>query len=137
VCIGKEDLSIKISDEGGGMTRGKMDSMFTFASTTLTDDDVVDEIFPTTLPGGGDMPTKKHVRGFGLPLSRIYARYFGGDLFIKTLEGHGVDAYLHLPVFGKGCENLSDAVAKSPGNVVSGESVEDMTWEVLLQKRAL
>ncbi len=35
--------------------------------------------------------------GFGLPLSRLHARYFGGDLRLVNLPGYGVDAYLSLP----------------------------------------
>lgn len=34
--------------------------------------------------------------GYGLPISRLYARYFGGDLQIISMEGYGTDAYLHL-----------------------------------------
>jgi len=34
--------------------------------------------------------------GFGLPLSRLYARYFGGDLKLFSLPGFGVDAFLTL-----------------------------------------
>ncbi|CAN0423398.1 unnamed protein product [Discosporangium mesarthrocarpum] len=32
----------------------------------------------------------------GLPLSRLYARYFGGSLKLRPMEGYGTDAYLHL-----------------------------------------
>jgi signal transduction histidine kinase len=39
--------------------------------------------------------------GFGLPLSRLYARYWGGDLTIQNMPGFGVDAYLTL-------KNLAD-----------------------------
>ena len=35
--------------------------------------------------------------GYGLPISRAYARFFGGDLQIMSVEGHGTDAYVHLP----------------------------------------
>lgn len=34
--------------------------------------------------------------GFGLPLSRLYARYFGGDLKLISMPGYGVDAFLTL-----------------------------------------
>jgi len=52
--------------------------------------------------------------GVGLPLSRLYARYFGGDLDLKSLEGFGTDAYIHLSRLGRNCENLPDVVKKSP-----------------------
>lgn len=28
--------------------------------------------------------------GYGLPISRLYARYFGGDLQIISMEGYGM-----------------------------------------------
>ncbi|KAG1364880.1 hypothetical protein G6F60_013676 [Rhizopus arrhizus] len=34
--------------------------------------------------------------GYGLPISRLYARYFGGDLKLISMEGYGTDVYLHL-----------------------------------------
>jgi pyruvate dehydrogenase kinase 2/3/4 len=34
--------------------------------------------------------------GYGLPISRLYARYFGGDLRLISMEGYGTDVYLHL-----------------------------------------
>lgn len=27
--------------------------------------------------------------GYGLPISRLYARYFGGDLQVISMEGYG------------------------------------------------
>jgi pyruvate dehydrogenase kinase 2/3/4 len=35
--------------------------------------------------------------GFGLPISRLYARYFGGDLQIISMEGYGMVMF-HLIV---------------------------------------
>jgi pyruvate dehydrogenase kinase 2/3/4 len=28
--------------------------------------------------------------GYGIPISRLYARYFGGDLQIISMEGYGM-----------------------------------------------
>ena len=44
--------------------------------------------------------------GYGLPISRCYARYLGGDLTIVSMEGHGTDSFLHLPRLGDRAEPL-------------------------------
>lgn len=33
---------------------------------------------------------------FRLPLTRIYAQYFGGRMHLVSMQGHGVDVYLKL-----------------------------------------
>ena len=87
IAQGKEDITIKLSDEGGGIPRSGIPLIFTYLYTTakapevsLTDD------FKAPLAG----------LGYGLPISRLYARYFGGDLRVISLENYGTDAYLHL-----------------------------------------
>lgn len=34
--------------------------------------------------------------GFGLPMARLFARYFGGELTLVNLPHYGVDAYVTL-----------------------------------------
>uniref|UniRef100_A0A8C1SXE5 Protein-serine/threonine kinase n=1 Tax=Cyprinus carpio TaxID=7962 RepID=A0A8C1SXE5_CYPCA len=45
---------------------------------------------------GGEDLTIKAGFGYGLPISRLYAKYFQGDLQLYSMEGHGTDAVIHL-----------------------------------------
>ena len=36
------------------------------------------------------------VGGHGLPLARVYATLFNGDLQLRSMEGHGTDAYVYI-----------------------------------------
>jgi pyruvate dehydrogenase kinase 2/3/4 len=109
---GKEDVTIKIADRGGGIPRSKMSKIWKFAHSTTHQDE-------NDVEFGVDEFTGAKIRGFGLPLARIYARYLGGELTLKSLEGYGVDAYLHLPRLGDSCENLPLQVQFSPSNLNS------------------
>lgn len=40
--------------------------------------------------------------GYGLPISRNYARIFDGDLKIMSMEGYGTDSFIYLPRLGNG-----------------------------------
>jgi hypothetical protein len=42
--------------------------------------------------------------GVGLPLSRLYARYFGGDLEIHHMYGHGCTVAIHMSRLGTTAE---------------------------------
>jgi pyruvate dehydrogenase kinase 2/3/4 len=44
--------------------------------------------------------------GYGLPSSRSYARYFGGDVSVMSMEGYGTDAFVHLTRLGNSREPL-------------------------------
>lgn len=35
--------------------------------------------------------------GAGLPQSRLYAKYFGGDMGIQSVHGYGANVYVYLP----------------------------------------
>lgn len=116
ITKGREDVTIKVADQGGGMPRSVSRHIWSFSHSTLSKEVRSNE---DKHDFGREDFTGGHIRGFGLPLARIYARYFGGEVSIKSLEGYGVDAYLYLPVLGVACENLPQRVNRSPGNLDS------------------
>lgn len=94
---------IKVSDEGGGIKRSNMSRIWSYLFTTANpsivagmlssaaeDQNVRD--FDVTSPLAG--------LGYGLPISRNYCRYFGGDLIIMSMEGYGTDSFMYLPRLG-------------------------------------
>lgn len=93
-----EHACIRISDEGHGMTQQAlaMAMAYTYTSVSrpalcLEDTDAEEEskkLVETTSPLAG--------YGYGLPMSRIYAEAFGGDLVLQTMEGYGTRAYYYL-----------------------------------------
>jgi len=114
IVKGVEDVTIKIADRGGGIPRSQMSEIWKFAHSTKAKDEV-----ETDADFGIDEITGAAIRGFGLPMARIYARYLGGELTLKSLEGYGLDVYLHLPRLGDSCENLPLPVEFSPSNLNS------------------
>lgn len=109
---GEEDITIKVEDEGGGIPRSEIKNVWKFAHSTAGEDESSSEF-------GVDASTGTKIRGFGLPIARIYARYLGGELTLKSMEGYGLDAYLHLPRLGDSCENMPLTVKFSPGELNS------------------
>ena len=82
IAEGKEDITIKISDEGGGIPRSAIPLVWTYMYTTV-------ERTPNLDPDFNKSDFKAPMAGFGygLPISRLYARYFGGDLKLISMEG--------------------------------------------------
>ncbi|KAL5198014.1 hypothetical protein ABZP36_001526 [Zizania latifolia] len=97
VADGAEDVTIKVSDEGGGIPRSGLPRIFTYLYSTAQN--------PPDLDGPNEGVTMAGY-GYGLPISRLYARYFGGDLQMISMEGYGTDAYLHLSRLGDSEEPL-------------------------------
>ncbi|RHZ09292.1 hypothetical protein DYB37_006707 [Aphanomyces astaci] len=99
-----EDVSIKISDEGGGIPRSALPRIWSYMYTTANEQAFASLEGDTPMDFGGESPLAG--LGYGLPISRLFARYFGGDLQIISMEGYGTDAYLHLKRVGDASEPL-------------------------------
>lgn len=106
IGAGKEsdDVVIKVSDLGGGIPRSHNKRIFNYLFTTAApafQTQLLEEMesFGRSSPLAG--------LGYGLPIARLYARYFGGDLDIMSVEGYGTDAYLHINRLGDNQEPLS------------------------------
>jgi pyruvate dehydrogenase kinase 2/3/4 len=103
-----EDVVIKISDEGGGIPRSNRKKIWSYLFTTAdpaiqdslmgfdNNNELVDHSVDAPLAG----------LGYGLPISKSYARYFGGDVSIESMEGYGSDAFVHLRRLGDNLEPL-------------------------------
>ncbi|XP_061411720.1 pyruvate dehydrogenase (acetyl-transferring) kinase isozyme 2, mitochondrial-like [Lethenteron reissneri] len=85
VSLGKEDLSIKVSDRGGGVPLRKIERLFNYMYSTAPRPHI-DTARAAPLAGFG----------YGLPISRLYARYFQGDIQLYSMEGYGTDAVIYL-----------------------------------------
>ena len=94
-----EDVCIKVSDEGGGIRRSHMPSIWSYLFTTA-DPAILEALMDDT--NHADFGTESPLAGlgYGLPISRCYARYFGGDLNIMSMEGYGTDSYIYLNKLG-------------------------------------
>ncbi|KAL1998991.1 hypothetical protein VTN02DRAFT_5225 [Thermoascus thermophilus] len=93
-------ITIRIRDRGGGIPPEVLPHIWSYSFTTFSDD----------LPGSDNgnidalnaiSSSSSHTSsiaglGYGLPLSRAYAEYFGGSIAVQSLWGWGTDVYLTL-----------------------------------------
>ncbi|BGP38957.1 hypothetical protein JCM10450v2_002914 [Rhodotorula kratochvilovae] len=109
-------MTIRIRDRGGGIPPENMHNVFSYAFTSVPalpdpdfDPDSPAAAYGGTAtagyyggvggaPQGGESALQTSVGtlaglGFGLPLSRIYAGYFGGSLDLVSMYGWGTDVY--------------------------------------------
>merc|ERR1712061_192685 len=86
VCADDTQVAIRISDQGGGVSFGNAQRIwsYVFSTSNQSHEDYIGKASP--LSGWG----------MGLPLGRLYMRYLGGSLEFMNVPGVGVDAYLFL-----------------------------------------
>ncbi|KAF9961863.1 hypothetical protein BGZ72_001414 [Mortierella alpina] len=115
---GGEDVTIKITDQGGGLALSEIEKVWSYVHSINEASAGAVSLLPSQVgeiggraPGSAawngvatglmseakdylDLPF--NVSGHGLPLARLVARYFGGDLSLVSMEGYGTNAYLSL-----------------------------------------
>jgi pyruvate dehydrogenase kinase 2/3/4 len=81
VAEGTEDITIKISDEGGGIARSALPLIWTFMYTTAAPESV-DQDFQ-----GTDFKAPMAGFGYGLPIARLYAQCESSEACAKGAAG--------------------------------------------------
>ncbi|KAJ0115309.1 3-methyl-2-oxobutanoate dehydrogenase lipoamide kinase [Diaporthe amygdali] len=109
-------VTIRIRDRGGGIGPEILPNIWSYSFTTMSEDDDV----PGNSGGGGSSINSSSSidalnvissssnggssiagLGYGLPLGRAYAEYFGGGVAVQSLYGWGTDVYLRLKGVGR------------------------------------
>jgi signal transduction histidine kinase len=90
VSRNKTEVGIRVSDQGGGMSRDDISKATSWYWSTMERKE------PTGFAYSGDFGTPFEGFGLGLPLARLYAKINGGDLQIQSMPGYGTDAYVYL-----------------------------------------
>ncbi|CAK7266170.1 hypothetical protein SEPCBS57363_001955 [Sporothrix epigloea] len=106
-------VTIRIRDRGGGICPDVLPNIWSYSFTTFSDYDDFSSGSGAS-GGGGDLGDGLGIiassnnggssiagLGYGLPLSRAYAEYFGGGIAVQSLHGWGTDVYLRLKGIGK------------------------------------
>jgi signal transduction histidine kinase len=106
-------VTIRIRDRGGGISPDNLSHIWDYSFTTFNDHQAsstlsggnsshtgMDALNAMSGPGGDGAHSLAGL-GYGLPLGRAYAEYFGGGIAVQSLWGWGTDVYLSLRGVGR------------------------------------
>ncbi|KAJ3177655.1 hypothetical protein HDU87_004408 [Geranomyces variabilis] len=88
-------ITIRVSDTGCGIPRAQLANVMTYAYTTASGGKAANQQQPPHFTGS-ELEAPMAGFGYGLPLAKLYARYFKGDLAISSVYGMGTDVDLVL-----------------------------------------
>ncbi|KAK5166489.1 putative protein kinase [Saxophila tyrrhenica] len=130
ICEAAQHVIIRISDQGGGIERDVLPYLWSFAkgprryrrlenlATVPRLKATMQELEPgaashsdkvkhgSSLSSLSSRPPELRL-GMGLPMSKIYAKYWAGSLELHSLEGYGCDAFLQISRLGNKNEVLT------------------------------
>ena len=103
----QQNITIRIRDRGGGINPENLPNIWSYSFTTFGEDETefgsgngnLDAL--NAISGAGGNASSIAGLGYGLPLGRAYAEYFGGGIQIQSMFGWGTDVYLTLEGLGK------------------------------------
>ncbi|KAJ3209039.1 hypothetical protein HDU82_001513 [Entophlyctis luteolus] len=121
----RSDITFRVSDEGGGFRHSQMENLwsYTHASRNVFLNNLanmpklagkVEEVrrvgeksdSPTTSGRLFELEENTLHLGLGLPMSRVYANYWGGTIGVHSMHGYGTDAYVKISL-GNQMEQLT------------------------------
>ncbi|KAI1934291.1 hypothetical protein LOZ66_006000 [Ophidiomyces ophidiicola] len=101
-----QSITIRFRDRGGGIPAEILPHVWSYSFTTYSDDEIpsddngnVDGL--NALSSSNINNSTIAGLGYGLPLGRAYAEYFGGSVHLQSMWGWGTDVYLTLQGVGK------------------------------------
>jgi Mitochondrial branched-chain alpha-ketoacid dehydrogenase kinase/Histidine kinase-, DNA gyrase B-, and HSP90-like ATPase len=101
-----QSITIRIRDRGGGIPPELLSHIWSYSFTTFSENELpggdngnIDAL--NTISGSSGNSSTIAGLGYGLPLSRAYAEYFGGSIAVQSLWGWGTDVYLTLQGVGR------------------------------------
>lgn len=102
-------VTIRIRDRGGGISPEVYPKLWEYGFTTFNEDEIMDKVSGgqsgasglDALSGNAASGSSLAGLGYGLPLGRAYAEYFGGGIAVQSLWGWGTDVYVSLKGVGR------------------------------------
>lgn len=104
-------VTLRIRDRGGGISPSVYPKLWEYGFTTFNEDEMNDKLSGgggaggmnalDVISGGAAGGSTLAGLGYGLPLGRAYAEYFGGGIAVQSLWGWGTDVYLSLRGVGR------------------------------------
>ena len=129
ICNAPKHVIFRVSDQGGGISPDETSDLWSFAKSKRSDHarlrnfaqvpkmaGTLQELNNTAGAGAAAETSSLHTLtyrppdlklGMGLPMTRVYAEYWGGSLEQTSIEGFGTDVYLHIEKLGNRLEQLN------------------------------
>ena len=122
-----------MSDEGGGIPRSGLPNIWTYLYSTARS-----PLADMAADGdGGDGPAVLAGYGYGLPISRLYARYFGGDLQVRENGGTGGGGMTLCMIIMRSIESLTPLFPSFPPPSLQIISMENYGTDAYLHLNRL